>query len=484
MINENSEMALSDITKLIKYSDQIQDKFSIDDNLEDWVKAKLNHAVDYVSTVRDYLKFYNDIELSDSDEESINEKWSMKYKRSIDCNNPKGFGQKAHCRARQLRKSGVKTKSSSVKETYKKPKYPLTIKEIYKQAIKELLEDFDSSMAMGSLKQINSDAKELQSMLKPETKLEDWVKSKLNLAGEYLDDIYHHLDHFGPGGRKLDDIDESNQLDEGFKEVALATLLSLGTVGIPGLKSLMAREPVPASQILQTIKQSSKEIPVKVYKVQSGDTLGKIASDAGLSLDAIMRANPSIKNKNLIRVGQDIIIPIDNSGKIANIKPFIKKTDVSDSLYSGISNEDIVTATIVDEAGGEDDIGMQAVLNVIMNRGDGNIKKAASSSLKKYQFSGWNNVARNASSINKFIQKKKSHPKYKRAAEMVSLAKAGKLSDVTNGADHFLNVPLTKKWNDGKLPSWYTQNRDKITKVIGKHEFLKLNEFFGFNYHF
>jgi hypothetical protein len=26
-----------------------------------------------------------------------NEGWSDKYKKSIDCNNPKGFSQKAHC---------------------------------------------------------------------------------------------------------------------------------------------------------------------------------------------------------------------------------------------------------------------------------------------------------------------------------------------------------------------------------------------------
>ena len=25
------------------------------------------------------------------------EEWSAKYKRSIDCSNPKGFSQKAHC---------------------------------------------------------------------------------------------------------------------------------------------------------------------------------------------------------------------------------------------------------------------------------------------------------------------------------------------------------------------------------------------------
>lgn len=31
----------------------------------------------------------------------IDEEWSDKYKRSIDCNNPKGFSQKAHCQSRK-----------------------------------------------------------------------------------------------------------------------------------------------------------------------------------------------------------------------------------------------------------------------------------------------------------------------------------------------------------------------------------------------
>tara|TARA_A100001201_G_scaffold55914_2_gene54283 strand:- start:642 stop:1055 length:414 start_codon:yes stop_codon:yes gene_type:complete len=30
-----------------------------------------------------------------------NEAWSDKYKKSIDCNNPKGFSQKAHCAGRK-----------------------------------------------------------------------------------------------------------------------------------------------------------------------------------------------------------------------------------------------------------------------------------------------------------------------------------------------------------------------------------------------
>ena len=47
----------------------------------------------------------------------IEEKWSDKYKRSIDCDNPKGFSQKAHCAGRE-KNEGQDPK----KGTGKKPK--------------------------------------------------------------------------------------------------------------------------------------------------------------------------------------------------------------------------------------------------------------------------------------------------------------------------------------------------------------------------
>lgn len=190
VLDENAEMAQSDITKIIDYSEKLQSMFDVNDNLEDWVKAKLNHACDYVATVRDYLKFYN--EEKQKGTQNIEEKWSNKYKKSIDCSNAKGFSQKAHCAARRKRQDGGQTSSKSVKE-------------YYKEALQELLKEQNSSMAMGALKQLNSDAKELETMLQPNTQLEDWVKAKLNLAGEYLDDVYHHLDHFGSEGRTLDE---------------------------------------------------------------------------------------------------------------------------------------------------------------------------------------------------------------------------------------------------------------------------------------
>ena len=36
-----------------------------------------------------------------NEEQELDEKWSEKYKRSIDCSNPKGFSQKAHCAGRK-----------------------------------------------------------------------------------------------------------------------------------------------------------------------------------------------------------------------------------------------------------------------------------------------------------------------------------------------------------------------------------------------
>ena len=42
------------------------------------------------------------------------EKWSKKYKKSINCSNPKGFSQRAHCAGRRKRQAGGKTKSKTV----------------------------------------------------------------------------------------------------------------------------------------------------------------------------------------------------------------------------------------------------------------------------------------------------------------------------------------------------------------------------------
>jgi len=44
---------------------------------------------------------------TDESENKLEEEWSEKYKKSIDCNNPKGFSQKAHCQGRKKHDESV-----------------------------------------------------------------------------------------------------------------------------------------------------------------------------------------------------------------------------------------------------------------------------------------------------------------------------------------------------------------------------------------
>ena len=59
--------------------------------------------------------------------------WSGKYKRSIDCDNPSGFSQKAHCAARKKRQKGEETKSKSPFNEMHEVKSHKTVEEIAKK---------------------------------------------------------------------------------------------------------------------------------------------------------------------------------------------------------------------------------------------------------------------------------------------------------------------------------------------------------------
>lgn len=64
--------------------------------------------LDLLQLVRDQVSF-----VFKNEEDFLDEKWSKNYKKTINCSNPKGFSQKAHCAARKKRQRGEKTKSKS-----------------------------------------------------------------------------------------------------------------------------------------------------------------------------------------------------------------------------------------------------------------------------------------------------------------------------------------------------------------------------------
>jgi hypothetical protein len=60
------------------------------------IVQKINHLKEMIAQLREYS-----IDINKESPDYIEEKWSKKYKRSINCSNPRGFSQRAHCAGRK-----------------------------------------------------------------------------------------------------------------------------------------------------------------------------------------------------------------------------------------------------------------------------------------------------------------------------------------------------------------------------------------------
>jgi N-acetylmuramoyl-L-alanine amidase len=130
-----------------------------------------------------------------------------------------------------------------------------------------------------------------------------------------------------------------------------------------------------------------------------------------------------------------------------------------------INDAYIVAATIWAEARGEGTRGMQAVLNVIMNRAKGDFSKAKEICLNPSQFSVWNNIDNKEEYALKLANQQREDETYRSAIALVDKAMHRNLSDITGGAIFYFNP---KKAN----PSW--AKKMVRTVRIGNHDFYKL----------
>ena len=116
---------------------------------------------------------------------------------------------------------------------------------------------------------------------------------------------------------------------------------------------------------------------------------------------------------------------------------------------------DVVTATIILEAGGEYHVGaLEAVYEVIMTRAEKRKKTPAQVCLQKWQFSCWNGMV-----IEDQIAKAKEHPRWEIAQNIL-----GKETNYVKGADHY---------HADYIDTPYWAKSMKKTAVIGRHIFYK-----------
>ena len=149
---------------------------------------------------------------------------------------------------------------------------------------------------------------------------------------------------------------------------------------------------------------------------------------------------------------------------IKAILDFIFKTMVLGVLFSiwmhyadasPYTDDEVVIATIILEAGGEYHVGaLEGVYEVIMTRADKRKMTPAEVCLQKWQFSCWNGMV-----IEDQIAKAKKHPRWKIAKNIL-----GRDTNYVKGADHYHADYIDK-------PYWAKSM--KVTVKIGKHIFYK-----------
>ena len=118
--------------------------------------------------------------------------WSSKYKKSIDCNSPKGFSQKAHCQGRKKRNENI-MKLSEFKEAVRNVLRERSINAIRKAQDKNL-SDIEKALEFYK-KNKHTDKKE--AFVKVLKKLGDEKKRLASELDDKVSSLYKNAEYKG-----------------------------------------------------------------------------------------------------------------------------------------------------------------------------------------------------------------------------------------------------------------------------------------------
>jgi spore germination cell wall hydrolase CwlJ-like protein len=152
------------------------------------------------------------------------------------------------------------------------------------------------------------------------------------------------------------------------------------------------------------------------------------------------------------------------------------KNILIETYVPGISDTDIVAATIIGEAGGESFKGMQAIKNVLQNRANKRGTSLAGEALRPKQFSVWNKATAGVSvaadfnkkgrpaKIQSIIDMYKKHSKWTIAEALATK----KIKDITGGSTMYYASGGSQKISP---PYWAKDWTDSDSITIGNHTF-------------
>jgi hypothetical protein len=117
------------------------------DNLVKNVETSLRRVQDPTNNTAIEIGKFKDAGKTEGEE--VKEKWSKKYKDSIDCTNPKGFSQKAHCQGKK-KKEAIEATSSASSGQYSAPLFSLATPKDPVTKVQESVEGGETTEATGA----------------------------------------------------------------------------------------------------------------------------------------------------------------------------------------------------------------------------------------------------------------------------------------------------------------------------------------------
>jgi N-acetylmuramoyl-L-alanine amidase len=134
---------------------------------------------------------------------------------------------------------------------------------------------------------------------------------------------------------------------------------------------------------------------------------------------------------------------------------------IGNPVWAKFSQNQVVAAVIVAEAGGEGEVGMRAVASVINNRARESGQSAHYVVTRPHQFDGYWRHVKAKMRVEDFVINMANHPRWAYAMLLARHIDAGTMPDYVNGAKFFHNQSLTPYW----------AKRFRYSGKIGNHLF-------------
>ena len=244
------------------------------------------------------LNSINSLQKNIESNEEIDEKWSEKYKKSIDCKNPKGFSQRAHCQGRKkkMNESEIKdVKLFDLAKQHSKSESSEKISKMYnilkRQLKKGMKVEMEHSMGVKKAKKIAMDhLKEDPKYYDKLDKIENKEATGAGSAGGFV----------GPVGFNPDSEFVKKSFGETPKKVEASEATGVSSAGAydaPGFEDVKMKgnhergsgrsykkTQIPGGNFVQ-VKKKCKKFPycnqgdIKALNIFENETLSKVIKE-------------------------------------------------------------------------------------------------------------------------------------------------------------------------------------------------------------